>query len=110
MQTYKPTYLQFTYLFNFTRAEDIIPGVIGSIAPVISSVIIPPVSISHSTSISAVLHQKPIALSHSGTISTSSGASTTATGSAVVQKPTLVATSSSSANQVKKLFMSLNIL
>ncbi|XP_055644030.1 uncharacterized protein LOC129780108 [Toxorhynchites rutilus septentrionalis] len=68
---------------TFPGAETVIPAVIGQVLPGIIGVItgggggsiIPPVSISHSTSVATSVANKPIAVSHSGSISTSANTS-----------------------------------
>ncbi|XP_021702274.1 hormone receptor 4-like [Aedes aegypti] len=100
---------------TFPGAEIIIPAVIGQVAPAIIGAIIsgiggigggagggvlppvppvPPVSVSHTTAVATSIANKPIAVSHSGSISTTS--TTNAGSQATVGSGSLVSSSSSS--------------
>ncbi|XP_055540056.1 probable serine/threonine-protein kinase DDB_G0272282 isoform X2 [Wyeomyia smithii] len=104
---------------TFPGAEIIIPAIIGQVLPVIIGGIIgggggptgggganlpalPPVSISHTTSVATSVANKPIAVSHSGSLSTSSN--TNAGSQAIAGQGSMVsATSGSGTNPINTL-------
>lgn len=88
----------------------ILPGIFPGLFPMPPANLpsFPAFSISHSTSVATVINKKPVAITHSGSVSTGANRpSNTASGSATVKNPTFVAEVASRAIFFSKLFKAL---